>query len=184
MSPPSSRRDRAPKLKTGGNVLIKDATILTVTKGTIDHGSILVEKGKIAAVGRDLKAAAGRDRDRRRRPGRHARNHRHPLPHRDSRGRQRVQPVDRSRGPGQGCGHRRRRVDLPGPGRRHDHGAALARIGQHDRRTGCRDQAPLRQARTRPDHPRRPPGGEVRPRRERDPARAAGSPTAGWASSR
>ena len=46
-----------PKLKTGGNVLIKNATILTVTKGTIEHGSILIEKGKIAAVGRDLKAA-------------------------------------------------------------------------------------------------------------------------------
>jgi imidazolonepropionase-like amidohydrolase len=43
--------DRVPKLKTGGNVLIKDAVVLTVTKGTIARGSILVSKGKIAAIG-------------------------------------------------------------------------------------------------------------------------------------
>ena len=40
-------------------MLIKDATILTVTKGTIAKGSILVENGKIKAVG------AGRDGARR-----------------------------------------------------------------------------------------------------------------------
>jgi imidazolonepropionase-like amidohydrolase len=51
--------DRAPKLRTGGNVLIKDATILTVTRGTIARGSISVEKGVIKAVGPDLKAGPG-----------------------------------------------------------------------------------------------------------------------------
>ncbi len=51
--------DRKPTLHTGGNVLIKDATILTVTKGTIPKGSILVEKGKIKAVGKDVTAPAG-----------------------------------------------------------------------------------------------------------------------------
>ncbi|WP_250846710.1 amidohydrolase family protein [Aquisphaera insulae] len=51
--------DRKPKTRTGGNVLIKDATILTVTKGTIAKGSILVEKGKIAAIGPDLPAKPG-----------------------------------------------------------------------------------------------------------------------------
>ncbi len=51
--------DRKPTIHTGGNVLIKDATILTVTKGTIPKGSILVEKGKIKAVGKDLSAPAG-----------------------------------------------------------------------------------------------------------------------------
>ena len=45
--------------RTGGNVLIKDATILTVTKGTIPKGSILIEKGKIKAVGKNLSAPAG-----------------------------------------------------------------------------------------------------------------------------
>ncbi len=51
--------DRRPKLKTGGNVLIKDATILTVSHGTIAHGSILIEHGKIAAVGREVKGRPG-----------------------------------------------------------------------------------------------------------------------------
>ncbi|QEH34362.1 hypothetical protein OJF2_28990 [Aquisphaera giovannonii] len=51
--------DRRPKTKTGGSVLIKDATILTVTKGTVAKGSILVEKGKIAAIGPDLPAKPG-----------------------------------------------------------------------------------------------------------------------------
>ena len=37
-------------------MLIKDATILTVTKGTIPKGSILVENGKIKAVGTDVSA--------------------------------------------------------------------------------------------------------------------------------
>ena len=48
--------DRKPTLHTGGSVLIKDATILTVTKGTIPKGSILIEKGKIKAVGKDVTA--------------------------------------------------------------------------------------------------------------------------------
>ena len=51
--------DRKPALHTGGDVLIKDATILTVTQGTIAKGSILVEKGKIKAVGKDLTAPEG-----------------------------------------------------------------------------------------------------------------------------
>ena len=51
--------DRAPKIKTGGSVLIKDATILTVTQGTIARGSILVENGKITAVGPGVKAKPG-----------------------------------------------------------------------------------------------------------------------------
>ena len=39
--------------------LIKDATILTVTKGTIEHGSILIKDGKIQRVGKDIKAPDG-----------------------------------------------------------------------------------------------------------------------------
>jgi imidazolonepropionase-like amidohydrolase len=45
--------DRVPKTKTGGTVLIKNATILTVAKGTV-KGDILVEKGKIAQIGENL----------------------------------------------------------------------------------------------------------------------------------
>ncbi len=51
--------DRKPAIQTGGNVLIKDATILTVTKGTIPKGSILVERGKIKAVGTEVTAPKG-----------------------------------------------------------------------------------------------------------------------------
>lgn len=42
-----------------GDVFIANATILTVTKGTIANGSILITNGKIAAVGKDLKAPSG-----------------------------------------------------------------------------------------------------------------------------
>ena len=51
--------DRKPALHTGGDVLIKGATILTVTKGTIAKGSILVEHGKIKAIGTGLTAPEG-----------------------------------------------------------------------------------------------------------------------------
>ncbi len=51
--------DRKPTIKTGGTVLIKDATILTVTKGTIPKGSILIRGGKIAEVGPDVAAPEG-----------------------------------------------------------------------------------------------------------------------------
>jgi imidazolonepropionase-like amidohydrolase len=39
--------------------LIKNATILTVTHGRIEHGSILIRDGKIVAVGADVEAPAG-----------------------------------------------------------------------------------------------------------------------------
>ncbi|MFO0892035.1 MAG: amidohydrolase family protein [Isosphaeraceae bacterium] len=51
--------DRHPLIRTGGDVFIRDARILTVTNGTIARGSIRVEKGKIAAVGADLKPPPG-----------------------------------------------------------------------------------------------------------------------------
>ncbi|QDV37202.1 efflux RND transporter permease subunit [Tautonia plasticadhaerens] len=51
--------DRIPTLETGGDVLIKDVTILTVTSGTIPGGSILVRDGKIAEVGEAIEAPEG-----------------------------------------------------------------------------------------------------------------------------
>jgi imidazolonepropionase-like amidohydrolase len=42
-----------------GVTLIKNATILTVTKGTIENGSILIRNGKIAQVGKNVKAPEG-----------------------------------------------------------------------------------------------------------------------------
>src|ERR1700735_2153854 len=40
-------------------ILIKNATLLTITHGNIEHGSVLIRAGKIAAVGTDLKAPDG-----------------------------------------------------------------------------------------------------------------------------
>lgn len=41
-----------------GVTLIKNATVITITHGRIEHGSILVRDGKIAAVGTDVQAPA------------------------------------------------------------------------------------------------------------------------------
>ena len=38
--------------------LIRNATVLTVTKGTIENGSVLIRGGKIAAVGKNIDAPA------------------------------------------------------------------------------------------------------------------------------
>src|SRR5262249_45533367 len=46
--------DRKPKLQTGGNVHIKNATVLTVTNGTLQGADILVQKGKITQIGPNL----------------------------------------------------------------------------------------------------------------------------------
>jgi len=40
-------------------ILIQNATILTVSHGTIEHGSVLIKDGKIAEVGTAVKAPAG-----------------------------------------------------------------------------------------------------------------------------
>jgi len=45
--------------QTPNAVLIQNATILTVTQGTIEHGSILIRDGKVAAVGADVQVPAG-----------------------------------------------------------------------------------------------------------------------------
>ena len=39
--------------------VIRNATVLTITKGTIENGSILIRDGKIAAVGKDIKVPEG-----------------------------------------------------------------------------------------------------------------------------
>jgi imidazolonepropionase-like amidohydrolase len=51
--------DRIPALRTGGNVLIRGATVMTIANGTIPAADILVRGGKIAAVGPNLTADAG-----------------------------------------------------------------------------------------------------------------------------
>ncbi|HEY4949129.1 MAG TPA: amidohydrolase family protein [Candidatus Acidoferrales bacterium] len=49
----------ASRAQNPSTILIQNATILTVTHGNIEHGSILIRDGKIAAVGADLKAPEG-----------------------------------------------------------------------------------------------------------------------------
>ena len=39
--------------------LIRNATVLTVTQGTLENTDVLIRKGKIAAVGKTLKGSAG-----------------------------------------------------------------------------------------------------------------------------
>jgi len=50
--------DRGP-LTNSRVTVVQNATILTVTQGTIEHGSILIRDGKIAAVGTDIAVPHG-----------------------------------------------------------------------------------------------------------------------------
>lgn len=42
-----------------GDVLIKNATVLTITKGTLENTDVLVRDGKISRIGKNLKAPNG-----------------------------------------------------------------------------------------------------------------------------
>ncbi len=42
----------------GDETLIRNATVLTITQGTLQNADVLIRKGKIAGVGKNLKAAA------------------------------------------------------------------------------------------------------------------------------
>jgi len=44
--------------QTGGDVLIKNATVLTASRGTLENTDIIVTKGKIARIGKNLSAGA------------------------------------------------------------------------------------------------------------------------------
>jgi imidazolonepropionase-like amidohydrolase len=47
-----------PALAQERTILIKNATVLTITNGTIENGSVLIRGSKIAAVGKDIAAPA------------------------------------------------------------------------------------------------------------------------------
>jgi imidazolonepropionase-like amidohydrolase len=51
--------DRKPKTHTGGNVLIRGATVLTVTNGTHPKTDILIERGHILKVGENIDPPTG-----------------------------------------------------------------------------------------------------------------------------
>ena len=57
-APVETNAMRKPRLKTNGNLVIRNARILTATRGTIERGDILVRNGKIAAIGK-VNAPAG-----------------------------------------------------------------------------------------------------------------------------
>lgn len=45
------KADRIPETRTGGNVLVRNATIIPVSSPTLTHASILIRDGKIEAIG-------------------------------------------------------------------------------------------------------------------------------------
>ncbi len=45
-------------LSKAETILIRNATVLTVTKGTVQNGSVLIENGKVAAIGKNISAPA------------------------------------------------------------------------------------------------------------------------------
>ncbi|MCI0456991.1 MAG: amidohydrolase family protein, partial [Gemmataceae bacterium] len=51
--------DRKPKLQTGGHVLIRGATVLTVTNGSLPRTDLLIRDGKIAQMGPNLAVPEG-----------------------------------------------------------------------------------------------------------------------------
>jgi imidazolonepropionase-like amidohydrolase len=57
--PPVALRAQDSNAPKNDTILIKNATLLTVTHGNIEHGSILIRDGKIAEVGTDVKAPDG-----------------------------------------------------------------------------------------------------------------------------
>ena len=67
------------------DVVIKGGTILTVTHGKIENGSIYIHNGKIAAVGQSVNAPAGATVIDASGKVRDARHHRFALPHRAGR---------------------------------------------------------------------------------------------------
>jgi len=59
MVTPVCVRAQVSSTQTNNTILIENATLLTITHGNIEHGSILIRDGKIAAVGTDVKAPEG-----------------------------------------------------------------------------------------------------------------------------
>lgn len=58
VSSAAAQQAQAPA-KAAGPTLIKNATILTVTKGKLENADLLLQNGKIAQIGKNLSAPAG-----------------------------------------------------------------------------------------------------------------------------
>ena len=70
-----------PARPSAAPVLIKNATVLTVTKGTLKNTDLLLQNGKIAQIGKNLSRAGRCAGHRRHGQVRHARHHRSALAH-------------------------------------------------------------------------------------------------------
>lgn len=57
--PTEIESDRQPATQTGGNAVIRGATVLTVTQGTLTDARIVIRDGKIAEIGTDLETPEG-----------------------------------------------------------------------------------------------------------------------------
>jgi len=57
--PIETPEDRRPALRTGGDVLLRNARVLTIAGEDLERGSVLVRGGRIAAIGPDLQAPEG-----------------------------------------------------------------------------------------------------------------------------
>lgn len=57
--PTETAADREPSFRTGGNVAIRNAVVVTVTEGTLARGTILIQNGKITAVGEQVEIPPG-----------------------------------------------------------------------------------------------------------------------------
>lgn len=58
-TPQEYEAQRTPSFKTGGNVLIRNGRVLTVTRGFLDGADVLVEGGRIVKIGKGLTAPTG-----------------------------------------------------------------------------------------------------------------------------
>ena len=57
--PIETDKSRIPTTKTGGNVFIKSANVVTAVNGELSDTSILIRDGRIAAIGKDLTPPSG-----------------------------------------------------------------------------------------------------------------------------
>src|SRR5881628_3850001 len=59
LSVASTLTAQQPVAAASGATLIKNATVLTVTKGTLQNTDVLLQNGKIAQIGKNVAAPAG-----------------------------------------------------------------------------------------------------------------------------
>jgi hypothetical protein len=77
--------DRNPSRLGGGSLLLTNATVITVTGGTLENADVLIQNGKIRSVGQDLRAPGGVDGNRSDRVLGDAGHHRSAFAHGDQR---------------------------------------------------------------------------------------------------